>query len=53
MNDLKQNQYAWHCQVCLATKPPTELAPHGSYVEAAENRQKVMEAHHLDHVVVS
>ena len=48
--DLKENQYAWHCQMCLTTKTPAELAPEGSYVEIAENRQKVMEAHHLDHV---
>ena len=48
--DLKQNQYAWHCQVCLASKLPVELAPNGSYVETAENRQKLIEAHHLDQV---
>ena len=48
--DLKQNQYAWHCQVCLATRSPTELAPKGSYVALAENRQKLIEAHHADQV---
>jgi len=48
--DLKQNQYAWHCQVCLASRTPVELAPKGSYVEIAENRQKLIEAHHLDQV---
>jgi hypothetical protein len=48
--DLKEKQYAWHCQICLAIKAPSELAPAGSYVELAVNRQKIMEAHHPDHV---
>ena len=48
--DLKQNQYAWHCQVCLAARSPGELAPKGSYVAFAENRQKLIEAHHVDQV---
>jgi len=48
--NLKQNQYAWHCQVCLAAKTPRELAPEGSYVALAENRQKLIEAHHADQV---
>lgn len=46
--DLKQNQYAWHCQVCLATRSPRELAPEGSYVAFAENRHRLIEAHHAD-----
>jgi len=48
--DLKQNQYAWHCQVCLAARSPRELAPEGSYVALAENRQRLIEAHHADQV---
>jgi hypothetical protein len=48
--NLKQNQYAWHCQVCLAARSPRELAPEGSYVALAENRQKLIEAHHADQV---
>lgn len=46
--DLKQNQYACHCQACLALRSPAELAPVGSYVEFAEHRQKLIEAHHAD-----
>jgi hypothetical protein len=48
--DLKQNQYAWHCQACLATRSPRELAPEGSYVEFSHNRQAMIEAHHADQV---
>ena len=48
--DLKQNQYAWHCQVCLAARSPRELAPPGSYVEFSQNRQAMIEAHHADQV---
>ena len=35
---------------CLAAKTPRELAPEGSYVALAENRQKLIEAHHADQV---
>lgn len=48
IEDLKENQYAWHCQVCLAEKTPGELAPEGSYVALAENRKLIMEAEHAD-----
>lgn len=48
IEDLKENQYAWHCQVCLTEKTPGELAPDGSYVELAENRRLIMEAEHAD-----
>lgn len=48
IEDLKQNQYAWHCQVCLAEKTPGQLAPDGSYVALAENRRLIMEAEHAD-----
>lgn len=48
--DLKQNQYAWHCQACLAKRSPRELAPKGSYVEFSQNRQAMIEAHHADQV---
>jgi hypothetical protein len=51
--ELKQNQYGWHCQICLALKSPHELAPAGSYVEFAETRQKLIEAHHADQVHAS
>jgi hypothetical protein len=51
--ELKQNQYAWHCQVCLAMKSPRDLAPEGSYVALAENRRKLIEAHHADQVHAS
>ena len=48
--DLKKNQYAWHCQACLAEAEPKMLAPLSSYVEHSENRREIMEAHHCDHV---
>jgi hypothetical protein len=48
IEDLKQNQYAWHCQVCLAEKTPGQLAPDESYVALAENRRLIMEAEHAD-----
>ena len=48
IEDLKLNQYASHCQVCLCERPPHELAPDGSYVAAAEVRRRIMEAHHVD-----
>ena len=48
IDDLKRNQYASHCQICLCEKPPQELAPAGSYIESAEVRRHVIEAHHVD-----
>ena len=48
IEDLKRNQYASHCQVCLCERPPHELAPLGSYVEAAEVRRQILDAHHVD-----
>jgi len=42
--------YAWHCQICLATNTPQQLAPEGSYVSLAENRRCFIDAHHLDQV---
>ena len=48
VEDLKLNQYASHCQFCLCERPPHELAPAGSYVEAAEVRRQIVEAHHVD-----
>ncbi|MCY4030398.1 MAG: HNH endonuclease signature motif containing protein, partial [Acidobacteria bacterium] len=48
VSDLKINQYAFHCQMCLCVRSPHELAPAGSYIESAEVRQRVIEAHHVD-----
>ena len=48
--DLKENQYAWHCQACIAVVEPISLAPMGSYVAPSVNRNRIMEAHHCDHV---
>ena len=48
--DLKAKQYAWHCQACLAEAEPKTLAPPSSYVEGSENRRRIIEAHHCDHV---
>ena len=50
VDDLKENQYAWHCQACLAAAEPKILAPLSSYVALSENRRRVMHAHHCDHV---
>ena len=50
VDDLKENQYAWHCQACIAGTEPKTLAPLASYVEAPENRRPIMHAHHCDHV---
>ena len=46
--ELKEQHYASHCQMCLCQKSPEKLAPSGSYVEWAEVRRHVMEAHHVD-----
>ena len=48
--DLKAKQYAWHCQSCLAGAEPETLAPISSYVEDSENRRRIIEAQHCDHV---
>lgn len=48
--DLKEKQYAWHCQACLAEAEPQKLAPLSSYVEGSDNRRRIMEAQHCDHV---
>lgn len=48
IEDLKKNHYASHCQMCLCERPPEELAPPGSYVQWAEVRRRVVEAHHVD-----
>ena len=48
VEDLKKNQYASHCQMCLCRRVPEELAPAGSYVEWEEVRRRVVEAHHVD-----
>ena len=50
ISDLKENQYAWHCQACLSNTASDVLAPEGSYVEPHQNRQRVIEAHHCDQV---
>jgi len=48
IRELKENHYAWHCQLCLADRSPQELAPTGSYVELQENRHRLIEAQHAD-----
>ncbi len=45
---LKSEQYASHCQICLSTLAPKELAPKGSYVYGEEVRRSVIHAHHVD-----
>ncbi len=50
IENLKQKQYAYHCQICLASHTVKELAPDNSYVELQENRKKLIIAHHLDQV---
>jgi hypothetical protein len=53
IRDLKQNHYAFHCQISLASHAPAKLAPAGSYVELAENRAKMIDAHHVDYAGAS
>ena len=48
IENLKREQYAYHCQMCLWKKLPEQLAPVGSYIEHAEIRFRVIEAHHVD-----
>ena len=48
--DLKENQYAWHCQACLSAAEPKTLAPTSSYAFRHQNRRQIMEAHHCDQV---
>ncbi len=48
IEELKRNHYAYHCQMCLCNSLPQELAPIGSYIESAEVRKRVVEAHHPD-----
>lgn len=50
IENLKGNQYASHCQMCLCERPPRDLAPAGSYIEAGEIRRRIMEVHHVDYV---
>ena len=50
IDDLKEKQYAWHCQACIAGTEPKTLAPSLSYVAVPENRRLIMHAHHCDHV---
>ena len=50
IDDLKRDHYASHCQMCLCERTPRELAPTDSYVEWAEVRRKIIEAHHTDPV---
>ena len=50
IEDLKENQYAWHCQVCLSATEPKVLSPASSYVSLHQNRRQIMHAHHCDHV---
>ena len=53
IDNLKRNQYAWHCQVCLSESKPNVLAPTSSYVEGDYNRRRMIEAQHCDHVNAS
>ena len=50
IEDLKKKHYAWHCQACIAGISPKKLAPLSSYVAISENRRRIMDAHHCDHV---
>jgi hypothetical protein len=47
-NQLKDSEYACHCQACLAVSEPAQLAPIGSYVQYAEIRRQIIEGHHAD-----
>ena len=48
--DQLKKLYAWHCQICLATQLPAELAPLGSYGFLPRNRICLIKAHHPDQV---
>ena len=48
--NLKENQYAWHCQACLSAAEPKTLAPASSYAYLHQNWRQIMEAHHCDQV---
>ena len=48
IEELKRDHYAYHCQMCLCDNLPQELAPNGSYIQHAEIRKCVLEAHHPD-----
>lgn len=48
IHNLKERQYAWHCQVALAGDKPSILAPKRSYAEFQENRKRLIDAHHPD-----
>lgn len=50
IDNLKEEQYAYHCQICLCKAQPEQLAPTGSYIEHMEVRRFVIEAHHVDSV---
>ena len=50
IENLKENQYAWHCQICLSSTEPKTLAPASSYAFLHQNRRQIMEAHHCDQV---
>ena len=50
IDDLKERQYAWHCQACVAGTEPKTLAPVSSYAAITQNRSPMMQAHHCDHV---
>ena len=50
IDDLKEKQYAWHCQACVAETEPRTLAPSASYAALSQNRSPMMHAHHCDHV---
>ena len=50
IDDLKEKQYAWHCQACVVGTEPRTLAPSASYAAVSQNRSPMMQAHHCDHV---
>ena len=44
---LKKDQYAYHCQVCLGSSNPKNLAPKGTYSYEQIHRQEFMMHHHV------
>lgn len=50
VDELKERHYAWHCQVCLASHTPAELAPPGSYAYRPLHRRAFVVGHHVDSV---
>ena len=48
--ELRVRHYSYHCQACLGTYQPSQVAPHDSYLSEASYRADLLDAHHVDHI---